>query len=61
MSSSDRQPPAPYPTGFLLAVRPEDVNANECDHDLGICSCVHDWRIHWGNVKRQSAARTAVL
>ncbi|AGK87949.1 head-tail connector protein [Mycobacterium phage Severus] len=51
MSASDRQPPAPYPPD-APAVRPENVDVEKCDHEFGVCYCVHDWRIHWGNVER---------
>lgn len=54
MSASDRQPPLPYPDDFTEAVRPEHVNTAKCDHENGICFCVHDWRIHWGNLPRSS-------
>ncbi|ASZ75451.1 head-tail connector protein [Mycobacterium phage Kimona] len=53
MSASDVQPAGPYPDDFTLAVNPEDVDPSKCDHELGICYCVHDWRIHWGNVERR--------
>ncbi|QFP95685.1 hypothetical protein SEA_SHYGU2_18 [Mycobacterium phage Shygu2] len=50
---SDRQPPIPYPIDFGLAVRPEHVDVSKCDHEFGVCFCVHDWRIHWGNLERK--------
>ncbi|AEJ94505.1 hypothetical protein PBI_ACHEBE_18 [Mycobacterium phage Achebe] len=49
---SDRHPPIPYPIDFGLAVRPEHVDVSKCDHEFGVCFCVHDWRIHWGNLDR---------
>ncbi|AUV61978.1 head-tail connector protein [Mycobacterium phage SWU2] len=52
MSASDRQPPGPYPDEFTKAVRPEHVDPLKCDHEVGICFCVHDWRIDWGNVPK---------
>ncbi|WKW87234.1 hypothetical protein SEA_CHARGERPOWER_19 [Mycobacterium phage Chargerpower] len=59
------QPKAPYPKGFLLAVKPEEVNANFCVHEATppVCNCAHDWRIEWGNVKRKAAStsRSAVI
>ncbi|AIW02915.1 head-tail connector protein [Mycobacterium phage Malec] len=62
MSASDHFPaPINYPAN-TPAVTPDKVNAYNCDHDADppICYCVHDWRIEWANVKRQTA-RTAVL
>lgn len=55
-AANARQRKAPYPTGFLLAVKPGEVNANYCTHeaDSPFCSCVHDWRITWGNVERKT-------
>lgn len=53
---SERQPPAPYPEDYP-AVRPEDVAPYNCDHDAGVCLCVHDWRITWGNLNRKTRAR----
>lgn len=31
------------------------VDPKLCDHDADppVCFCIHDWRIHWGNVKKQ--------
>ncbi|BBC43578.1 hypothetical protein PBI_AN9_22 [Mycobacterium phage AN9] len=57
MSASDVQrAPIRYPSGFLVAVTPDQVNPIECDHnaDPPVCRCVHDWRIEFGNVKRVS-------
>lgn len=58
MSDNDLQPKAPYPPNFILAVKPEAVNANNCQHDADppICYCAHDWRINWGNVERKPKA-----
>ncbi|QFG04594.1 hypothetical protein PBI_KEZIACHARLES14_18 [Mycobacterium phage Keziacharles14] len=53
MSASDAQSaPINYPPGFTLATTPEQVDKDLCDHDQGVCMCVHDWRISWGNVSR---------
>ena len=43
----------PYPEG-TQAVKPPKINVSKCDHDADppICYCVHDWRIHWGNLPR---------
>lgn len=54
--NSDRQPPGPYPDEYP-AVRPEDVKPYNCDHDAGLCRCVHDWRIEWGNLPKKVASR----
>ncbi|QFG12518.1 hypothetical protein PBI_TOAKA_18 [Mycobacterium phage Toaka] len=53
MSASDKfEAPINYPPGYVEATLPEDVDKDLCDHDQGICRCVHDWRIEWGNVSR---------
>lgn len=45
-----------YPPDFEQAALPVDVNPSECEHEAEppVCRCAHDWRIHWGNVKRVS-------
>lgn len=55
-ASNARQRKAPYPTGFILAVKPGEVNKANCQHEQSnpVCGCVHDWRIEWGNVERKS-------
>jgi len=52
---SAKQPRAPYPSNFLLAVKPEEVAVSKCRHedDPPVCYCVHDWRIEWANVERE--------
>lgn len=57
---SDKQPPGPYPVGYP-AVRPEDVSPYDCDHDGGVCLCVHDWRIVWGNLPKKQQARNVYV
>ena len=36
---------------------PDNVNVNECGgpsgDDVHEHHCIHDWRIHWGNVPRR--------
>ncbi|ARQ94666.1 hypothetical protein MHAS_01157 [Mycolicibacterium hassiacum DSM 44199] len=63
MSGSDaHRAPIIYPPGFLVATTPDRVNAYDCDHDIGLCRCVHDWRIEWGNVKKATQqSRSAVI
>jgi hypothetical protein len=61
VSDEEHQVAAPYPADFLLAVKPDEVAPYNCDHDEVICECVHDWRIHWGNVPRKTAARATYL
>lgn len=58
--SSDRQEPGQYPDGYP-AVRPEDVAPYGCDHDSGVCFCVHDWRITWGNLPKRTKARATYV
>lgn len=50
------QPYEPYPVGFNLAVEPGEVTTALCQHEStpNKCGCVHDWRVHWGNVGRKS-------
>lgn len=54
MSGEEVQRAAPYPSTFLWAVKPGEVDWNLCDHeaDPHVCYCAHDWRIEWGNVNR---------
>ncbi|BBX09494.1 hypothetical protein MAIC_42970 [Mycolicibacterium aichiense] len=62
MSASDAfRAPIVYPPGFIVAVRPDEVDRSLCDHELGICYCVHDWRIHWGNLPRVSKPRARTV
>lgn len=58
--SSERQGPGPYPEGYP-AVRPEDIAPYDCDHDEGVCVCVHDWRIHWGNPPKRTSTRATYI
>lgn len=58
---SDRQPSSVYPSTFTLAALPDDVAPYECDHDAGVCVCVHDWRIEWGNLPKRVAARATYV
>ncbi len=58
--SSERQGPGPYPVDYP-AVRPEDIAPYDCDHDAGVCVCVHDWRIHWGNPPKRTATRATYI
>jgi hypothetical protein len=52
--ASDRQPASFYPDDFLEAVLPPEVDRTYCEHENGQreSHCVHDWRIHWGNVEK---------
>lgn len=52
-----------YPLEFLLAVQPDEVNPNLCYHesDDPVCFCVHDWRIHWGNVSKTRKSRATYI
>ncbi|ALA48127.1 head-tail connector protein [Mycobacterium phage Phlei] len=54
---SAKQPKAPYPPGFIVAVKPEQVNPKGCKHEATppVCNCAHDWRITWGNVERRDS------
>lgn len=57
------QTAAPYPSSFILAVKPDEVAPYNCDHDADppVCSCVHDWRINWGNVPKRTAKRATYI
>lgn len=57
------QAKAPYPPGFILAVKPEGVAPYNCDHDADppVCECVHDWRINWGNLPKKTAAKATYI
>lgn len=59
-SSNAKQPKAPYPSGFILAVKPGEVTTAGCQHEIDnpVCTCVHDWRIEWGNVQKRSKGRS---
>ena len=59
-AANAKQPKAPYPTGFLLAVKPEEVTIASCDHDADppVCHCVHDWRIEWANMPKRTQLRS---
>ena len=64
MSASDVQrAPISYPDGWALAVTPDAVDASLCTHedDDPACFCVHDWRIHWGNMSRQPKAKATYV
>lgn len=54
---------APYPADFDQAVKPDEVAPYNCDHDASdpTCLCVHDWRIHWGNVPKKTAAKATYI
>jgi len=59
-ASSQKQGPGDYPANYP-AVRPEAIKPYTCDHSEGICRCVHDWRIHWGNPPKVQQTRAAIL
>jgi hypothetical protein len=58
--SSQKQGPGPYPSEYPT-VRPEDIAPYNCDHDAGVCSCVHDWRILWGNPAKKTAPKATYI
>ena len=59
-SSNARQRMAPYPSNFILAVKPDEVTTAGCNHEASppVCHCVHDWRVEWGNVAKRSVSRS---
>ncbi|ABE67340.1 hypothetical protein PBI_CHE12_21 [Mycobacterium phage Che12] len=64
MSASDaHRAPIVYPPNFLVAVTPDQVDFQLCDHDADppVCVCVHDWRIEWGNVSRQPKPKATYI
>ncbi|QXO13296.1 hypothetical protein SEA_TROOPER_19 [Mycobacterium phage Trooper] len=62
MSANDAQrAPINYPPNFILAVTPDQVDVSQCDHEIGVCFCVHDWRIEWGNVSRAAKPRATYI
>lgn len=42
----------------MIVVGDRVVDPSKCDHNEGAtledCHCYHDWRIHWGNVEKQT-------
>lgn len=54
--------PFTYPDG-TSAVLPPEVNHNDCDHqaDPPVVRCVHDWRIHWGNMNRRPTGQATFV
>ncbi|QTF81443.1 hypothetical protein SEA_TARSUSIV_19 [Mycobacterium phage TarsusIV] len=64
MSASDAQrAPIIYPSGFIVAVTPDQVDNSRCEHeaDPPVCYCVHDWRIEFGNVSRAAKPRATYI
>ena len=51
---SEKQPASTYPFDFDAAALPQNVDANQCEHDPPhpVGQCVHDWRIHWGELDK---------
>lgn len=60
---AEYQKKAPYPSTFILAVKPEDVDPFACQHESSTptSNCVHDWRINWGNEPKKSQGRAVYV
>ena len=63
MSGQPAQRKAPYPSTFILAVKPDEVTTAGCAHeaDPPVCTCVHDWRIEWQNMTKRSVSRAVYV
>jgi hypothetical protein len=43
----------PYTVSPDYEYAPWNVDATKCSHTTdGPHNCVHDWRVHWGNVEK---------
>lgn len=42
----------------MIVVGDRVVSPNSCEHraEPPVCNCIHDWRIEWGNVPKQTTS-----